>query len=462
MGRRSLRRANSFCAFTHRKRSSENSVRLCYNRARRNRTIVKVVRRGSRENGPEENAGRHAVSGRGRYGGASVPGVEKTDPLPYRFRAGLFLPLNHKAMTADVRGDLVSREREMGLLAGYRRKAAGGHGAIVLLGGEAGVGKSRLLRQFESSVGVGRSMLAFSRCVEFVQAPLGPLRELLQSLDRRGATPRDGATRAVIERLTFERHADGTTAQHSGWLFESIDAAFARYALRGTVILLIEDAHWADRSTLGFLAYLADRIGERRMLVVATYRSDEVGGDHPHLSDLAALLAKSTVSNINVSPLDERSTHALIELAMARPDALDAATVAGIVRRSQGNPFFAEELVKNALEWGASDDQESLPLSIRGAVLARAALLSEEQRRILSLAAVLGERFSVDRLVALSSAPRDDVLRALERAHALHLVYDRRIAFSPRAHAGGALRRTPCRAGSAAARGNRPRTRTAA
>ncbi len=331
-------------------------------------------------------------------------------------------------MTADVRGDLVSREREMGLLAGYRRKAAGGHGAIVLLGGEAGVGKSRLLRQFESSVGVGRSMLAFSRCVEFVQAPLGPLRELLQSLDRRGATPRDGATRAVIERLTFERHADGTTAQHSGWLFESIDAAFARYALRGTVILLIEDAHWADRSTLGFLAYLADRIGERRMLVVATYRSDEVGGDHPHLSDLAALLAKSTVSNINVSPLDERSTHALIELAMARPDALDAATVAGIVRRSQGNPFFAEELVKNALEWGASDDQESLPLSIRGAVLARAALLSEEQRRILSLAAVLGERFSVDRLVALSSAPRDDVLRALERAHALHLVYDRRSA----------------------------------
>jgi DNA-binding CsgD family transcriptional regulator/tetratricopeptide (TPR) repeat protein len=271
-------------------------------------------------------------------------------------------------------------------------------------------------------------MVASARCVEFVQTPLGPLREVLQSLDRHGPSPRDTGTRAVIERIAFERRADATMSQPVGWLFESIDAAFARYAQRGTVMLLLDDVHWADRSTLGFLAYLADRIAERRMLVVATYRSDEVGGTHPRLSDLVTLLAKGSVSNITVPALDERSTHDLIELAMPHADALDAVTVAGIVRRSQGNPFFAEELTKNALDCGGSNDQRPLPLSVRGAVLARAALLSEEQRRILSLAAVLGERFSVERLVALSNAIRDDVLLALERAQALHLVYDRRSA----------------------------------
>lgn len=325
----------------------------------------------------------------------------------------------------DAREKFVAREREIGLLADLRQKAASGHGSIVLIGGEAGIGKSRLLRRFESGVGVGRSIVASARCIEFVQTPLGPLRELLQSLDSRGAT-RDTGTRAVIERIAFERHADTSTTQPVGWLFESIDAAFARSAQRGTVVLLIDDVHWADHSTLAFFAYLADRIAKRRMFVVATYRNDEIGNDHRQVSGLVTLLARESVSNVAVRALDERSTHSLVELSLPHPDALDAVTVADIVRRSQGNPFFAEELTKNALEHGTSSDQEPLPLSIRGAILARAALLSEEQRRILSLAAVLGESFSVERLVALSTASRSDVLLALERARGLHLVYETR------------------------------------
>jgi DNA-binding CsgD family transcriptional regulator len=336
--------------------------------------------------------------------------------------------LDLNRIPADVRGDLIARERELSLLAGYRRKASGGHGQIVLLGGEAGVGKSRLLRQFEAGLSGGRSMPAFARCVEFVQTPLGPLRELLQRLERNAGAPRDPATRALIERLTFERDGEAATTHSAGWLFESIDAAFARFAQRSTVILLIEDVHWADRSTLAFLTYLADRIGERRMLVVATYRGDEIDGNQARLSGLAGLLAKGSVSDLVLGPLDESATHALVEQGLPHPDALDAATVAGIVRRSQGNPFFAEELTKSALERGTADDRLRLPLSIRGAVLARAGLLSDEQRRVISLAAVLGERFSIERLIALSDLSREDVLAALERARALQLVDDRRSA----------------------------------
>lgn len=321
----------------------------------------------------------------------------------------------------------MAREHEAGLLAGYRRRAAGGHGRLALISGEAGIGKSTLLRSFEASLGSSRASYASARCVEFIQTPLGPIRELLQSIDRTGNGPRDPGARALFERLTFERDAAASPAP-PGWLLESIDAAFARYAQRGALVLAIEDIHWADRSTLTFLNYLADRIADRRMLVLATYRSDEVGGQHPRLAEFAALLQKKSVSQIPLEPLDERATHTLVELALPYPDALSAASVADIVRRSQGNPFFAEELLKSALVRSAPGAQRPLPLSIRGAVLARASLLSGDERTILSLAAVLGQRFSIERLVTLCDGRRDDVRQALERAHALQLVDSDRTA----------------------------------
>jgi DNA-binding CsgD family transcriptional regulator len=333
--------------------------------------------------------------------------------------------LDRKSVAADLRGELVARERESNALAEFRRAAAAGRGCVVLVGGEAGVGKSRLLRQFVSSAESGRAGVAFARCVEFVQTPLGPIRELLADIERGNQAPRETGVRALIERLAFARSADAESAQPADWLFESIDAALSRCAARGTLVLAIEDVHWADRSTLGLLAYLADRIGSRRLMIVATYRTHEVGSDHPRLADFAALLAKGAVTNLELGPLDERSTHALVEAALPHPEALEPGTFADIVRRSQGNPFFAEELVKSALERGLGDRRRQLPLSIRAAVLARAALLSDDERKVLSLGAVLGQRFSVERLVTLSNGRRDEVLLALERARALQLLDDR-------------------------------------
>ncbi|HEY1654772.1 MAG TPA: AAA family ATPase [Candidatus Tumulicola sp.] len=329
-------------------------------------------------------------------------------------------------MAADLRHGFVGRAPEAALLARYRREAGEGHGRIVLVCGEAGVGKSRLLQHFQTSVDSGRAMSGLGRCVEFVQTPLGPVRELLQRLEQRRSTSLDTSLHALVQRLTFERHTDVTAVSlPTGALFDSIDGVLARCALRGTVVLTIEDLHWADRSTLGFLTYLADRIAKRRILVVATYRSEELDASHPRLSEFATLLTKQSVSNVMLGRLDERSSLALIEFALPHPRALDPATLTDIARRSQGNPFFAEELVKHALESAPSETPE-LPLSIRSAVLARAALLGEDQRKILSLAAVLGERFSINRLVTLCEGRRDDVLLALERARSLRLVYDQR------------------------------------
>ncbi|MBV9719296.1 MAG: AAA family ATPase [Candidatus Eremiobacteraeota bacterium] len=323
------------------------------------------------------------------------------------------------------RTELIGREREAEELNAHRRKAAEGHGRIVLVAGEAGIGKSRLLRHFTAGVSSGRAVLVQSRCVEFVQTPLGPLHDVLLQLERHVDAPRDAAVRSLIERLMFEQRADTIAPSPAGCsLFESVDAAFARCASRLTAVLLIEDIHWADRSTLAFLAYAAERIERRRMLIVATYRSDEIGAGHPALAEFAALLSRNAVSSITLARLSERATSALIEQGLPQNGSLSSATIADIARRSQGNPFFAEELLKSALDGYTGSCGEILPLSIRGAVLARAARLSQGDRQILSLAAVLGEHFSVHRLIALSDGDREAVLGALERARGLSLVYD--------------------------------------
>ena len=115
----------------------------------------------------------------------------------------------------------------------------------------------------------------------------------------------------------------------------------------------------------------------------------------------------------------------LADAILPRKNVLDAPTLADIVRRSQGNPFFIEELVKATLADDAVGGIMRLLLWVRGAVLARAARLSPKERETLSMAAVLGEHFSIERLVSLLGRDRDEVLRTLERARELQFVYDR-------------------------------------
>jgi DNA-binding CsgD family transcriptional regulator len=330
-----------------------------------------------------------------------------------------------RSFASEGRGELIGRAKEATALNDHRREAADGHGRIVLVAGEAGVGKSRLLRHFESATAGARSICALARCIEFIQTPLSPLRDLLMQLDVRGSVEESAAVGALIERLTFERNIEPEKeALPVGSLFDSIDKVFARCALRRTTILLVEDVHWADRSTIAFLTYLADRIRRRRLLVVATYRAEELVASHPRLADIATLLGKECVAPLEIVPLDERSSRALAGAILPRKDALNASTLADIVRRSQGNPFFIEELIKAALARDAAGAIERLPLSVRGAVLARAAMLSENDQEILSMGAVLGERFSIERLVSLLGGDSEAVLKALERARELQLIYD--------------------------------------
>ena len=412
---------------------------------------------------PYREPNRPGIGRRGRRSGRER---WKNYSPPFLFRAGLLLPFDLKPLTADIPGGLVAREREIGLLAGYRRKAAGGRGRIVMISGDAGVGKSSLLRQFE---------LGVTAAVRFPPSPAASSSSKRRSVHSANCCRVSSATvrcRAMRERAPCSNACRSNAAprrplrsRRAGCWNRSMrrlraapraaPSFFSSRTCTGQIV---------RRSAFSPISRIVSPTGAcwswRRIAATKSTRTTA------RLGDFATLLAKESVSQITLGPLDEGATQALIELALPHPDALDAATIADIVRRSQGNPFFAEELLKSVLERSPSDSHRRLPLSIRGAVLARAALLSEDERKILSLAAVLGERFSIERLVALCDGRRDDVLLALERAQALHLVYERqkcarRTDLSARADAGGALRRAARGAGAAAARSDRSRTGTA-
>ena len=199
---------------------------------------------------------------------------------------------------------IFGRDRELAFLSECRREAAAGRGQVVAIGGEAGIGKSTLVRRFEASIASGRSFAASASCIEFVQTPLGPLRDLLHKLHRTVPKPRDAAVRSLVDRLTFEREAEGRTAEPAGWLLSSIDAAFERYAQRGTVVLLLEDVHWADSSTLRVLSIIAEHLASRRILVALTYRVDDLAADRHRQSELAKLLARRSVTQLSLAPLE--------------------------------------------------------------------------------------------------------------------------------------------------------------
>ena len=320
--------------------------------------------------------------------------------------------------------ELVGRDHEFERLLALRRRAAEGHGSMVLLSGEAGIGKSRLLREFTTTVSAGRSLLGVARCVEFSQRPFGPLRESLLDILAKLSVPREAGNAAwrLADRLAFDRGFAGDAASPPR-LFETIATAFEGLASRRTLVIALEDLHWADRSTLGYLAYLAERIENRRLMVVATYRSEEFDAEHPRLAEFSELVARPATVEIALGPLDSNAIARVVETSCPPGNAPNSALTTDIVSRSEGNAFFAEELLKSALLHDGPAPA-ALPLSLRGAVLARVAKLNAGERSILSLASVLGRRFGSAALASIAERPKDEVLSALQHARSLQLVVE--------------------------------------
>lgn len=285
---------------------------------------------------------------------------------------------------------LVGRQEELSALVERRAASARGHGSFVLVEGEAGIGKSRLVESFCETLTHGRASVGIGHCREFGNAPYGPLAEALEGTGT-ALPPAPAATRA--EQL------------------RDLRSRVVLACARRNRVLILEDIQWADEGTLAFLHYLLSYIGTMRLLVVATYRNDEVFEEHvaPYLTRLAR---DRGAFRLLLAPLGAIQIRHLIRLASG-DRRLSGAEVEQIVRRAEGNPFFAEELLTSSIQLPRPGGVDGLPQTIRAAVMERIAKLDARATELATRASVLGPRFDAEFLAETFACAHAEVLIGL-------------------------------------------------
>jgi DNA-binding CsgD family transcriptional regulator len=304
---------------------------------------------------------------------------------------------------------LVDREPERAQLEAWAAAARAGRGSLVLLAGEAGVGKTALARQV-----LGGSGLAVLDGVAADQgtAAYGPVIAALRSHLRSngGRLPVEGPLARHLALLLPELGSAPATADRAT-LLEAVRAALAGIAARRPLAVFLDDLHQADDATLGLLGALARSIEDEPLLILGAYRSDEIPRAHPVRRLRSELRRAHRLREIVVAPLDAEAGAALLERvlgALAAPSLRRA-----VADRTDGVPFFVEELglalaASGWLQPGPSGlellEGKDLPLpdSVRDAVLLRAAGLSDEARAAATAASVAGLAFDPELVAAIA------------------------------------------------------------
>jgi DNA-binding CsgD family transcriptional regulator len=299
----------------------------------------------------------------------------------------------------------IGRREELAYLRERRLEAGASHGGLVLIAGDAGVGKSRLLAELCGSLAYSRWRIGQGACSEFARRPYGPVLDVLARLDPAAAALAPAAT----------KHEQ----------FEAIVQAFARIAARTALVAAIEDLHWADAATLELLAYLGARLGRMRVLLLASFRPDALHPDHPAQAGIARLATIPGAGRIDLAPLQGAELRRFIDAALG-DIALPDQTRRAIAIAGDGNPFFTEELLKSAVETGAARGERSarraLPPTIRATLLERLRPFSDDERRVVAQAAVIGRTFGLELLAQTLGTEIELVLPALRRARDFQLI----------------------------------------
>jgi DNA-binding CsgD family transcriptional regulator len=316
---------------------------------------------------------------------------------------------------------LVGREREQAALRAALAATLAGRGALVLLGGEAGIGKTALAEWLLAEAAAHGATVLVGRCYDLTETPpYGPWAEAF------ARAPHDGALPALPD-LAW---GGGATSQAA--LFAAVRDALAARATAHALVLLLDDLHWADPASLDLLRVVARGLTDRPLLFIVTYRADELTRHHPLYALLPVLEREARATRLDLRPLDAGALAALVSARYLLPG--DAARlVAWLGARAEGNAFFTVQLLR-ALEdeevltttaegWALGDlAAVGLPAALRQVLDGRLARLGEAAERLLALAAVIGQAAPLTLWAAVAETDEDGLLDTIEQAVAAHLV----------------------------------------
>src|SRR5580704_8556965 len=299
---------------------------------------------------------------------------------------------------------LVGRDTEIARLRALLDDAAAGRAVTALVGGDAGVGKSRLVAEVMTAAGHRGFTVLFGQCAE-----IGDSVPYLPFADAFRTAPPDieqaVKARPVLARLLPD---DGEPAQGtdpSGMarqqMFGAVLGALAEFAAASPVLLVLEDLHWADATTRHLVTFLARMLRRERVAIIGTYRTDDMNRRHPLREVVAELGRLPSVALVELGPLPAAALAEHLSSLPNGPSRLSTALLSSLVDRAEGNAYYAEELLA-----ASSGSSGMLPSGLAALLLARVARASDAAQLVLRAAAVAGRR--ADDQLVLAASGLDD------------------------------------------------------
>jgi DNA-binding CsgD family transcriptional regulator len=346
-------------------------------------------------------------------------------------------------------GRFVGRLRELETLRGTLEQVLARHGRIVLLAGEPGIGKTRTAQELALLAEHQGATVLWGHCPEEAGAPpywpwVQVIRAALRTADPRALLTHVGSAAGDIADIVPEIHdllpgleppvrlEDAAQARFR--MFESIRHLLTSLCDRQTIMLVLDDLHWADAPSLRLLEFLAPEIADGRLLLVGTYRPTELSRQHPLSDALGALARAPHVARVHLGGLTAEEVHDFIAAATGTPP--PAWLAASLYRQTEGNPLFLREIVRFLEQQGLfGADQATAPASLPAAIRIpegvrevigrRLNLLSPSCNEVLALAAVIGRGFSDDLLLRAAGGDDRKLTDTLDEALGAHIIEER-------------------------------------
>ncbi|MBY0508482.1 MAG: protein kinase [Bryobacteraceae bacterium] len=341
---------------------------------------------------------------------------------------------------------LIGREAERAELLQRLQEAMAGRGAMVMIGGEPGVGKTHLIHSVLDEARHRGAYANIGHCYEMEGSP--PYVPFIEMLERTSQTAPKTTWRAAlgdsapeIARLMPElrrMYSDIPPAielppeQQRRYLFNAFREYLERAARNTPIVLVFEDLHWADEPTLLLMQHVAQILSATPLLLIGTYRDVDLEVNRPFAKTLEAMLRQKQATRISLRRLGVDGVEAMLAAMSGQTPPPSLARV--VFAETEGNPFFVEEIFRHLEEegklfdetgkWrpGLRVDQLQVPEGVRLVLGRRLDRLGAGARKILTTAAVLGRSFSLRLLEALENAQPDAALDAVEEAERAHLV----------------------------------------